>query len=70
MLWDLGDDSIELAVESIQVTPALAIAQLFPDAKLDVYADGLMCYGPTRNKIDPLVGERVARCSIWTWYRA
>jgi hypothetical protein len=60
-LWDLGDDRIELAVESIQVAPALAIAQLFPDATLDVYADGLMSYGPTRNKIDPLVGERVRR---------
>lgn len=60
-LWNLGDDRIELAVESIQVNPALAIAQLFPDAALDVYADGLMSYGPTRNKIDPLVGERVRR---------
>ncbi|MFI1398980.1 polysialyltransferase family glycosyltransferase [Streptomyces sp. NPDC020681] len=59
MLWDLGEDRIELAVESIQVAPALAIAQLFPDAKLDVYADGLMSYGPTRSKIDALVGERV-----------
>ncbi|TLQ44137.1 alpha-2,8-polysialyltransferase family protein [Streptomyces marianii] len=61
MLWDLGDDRIELALESIQVNPALAVAQLFPDARLDVYADGLMSYGPTRNKIDPLVGERVRR---------
>lgn len=60
-LWDLGDDRIELAVESIQVNPALAIAQLFPEAPIDVYADGLMSYGPTRNKIDPLVGERVRR---------
>ncbi|MFF3321516.1 alpha-2,8-polysialyltransferase family protein [Streptomyces sp. NPDC002889] len=60
-LWELGDDRVELAVESIQVNPALAIAQLFPDATLDVYADGLMSYGPTRNKIDPLVGERVRR---------
>lgn len=61
MLWGLGDDRIELALESIQVNPALAVAQLFPDARLDVYADGLMSYGPTRNKIDPLVGERVRR---------
>ncbi|MEV6397798.1 alpha-2,8-polysialyltransferase family protein [Streptomyces sp. NPDC051907] len=61
LLWGLGDDRIELAVESIQVNPALAVAQLFPDATLDVYADGLMSYGPTRNKIDPLVGERVRR---------
>ncbi|MGW8950006.1 alpha-2,8-polysialyltransferase family protein [Streptomyces sp. NPDC055709] len=61
MLWDLGDDRIELALESIQVSPALSVAQLFPDARIDVYADGLMSYGPTRNKIDPLVGERVRR---------
>ncbi|MFF8956455.1 polysialyltransferase family glycosyltransferase [Streptomyces sp. NPDC014894] len=59
--WGLGEDRIELAVESIQVSPALTIAQLFPDAPLDVYADGLMSYGPTRNRIDPLVGERVRR---------
>ncbi|MFF8642200.1 polysialyltransferase family glycosyltransferase [Streptomyces sp. NPDC015345] len=61
MLWDLGDDDIELAVESIQVNPALALAQVFTGAPVDVYADGLMSYGPTRNKIDPLVGTRVRR---------
>ncbi|MFE1233561.1 alpha-2,8-polysialyltransferase family protein [Streptomyces sp. NPDC058745] len=60
-LWGLGDDRIELAVESVQVTPALTIARLFPDAALDVYADGLMSYGPTRDRLDPLVGERVRR---------
>lgn len=64
LLWGLGEDpedEIELAVESIQVDPALAVARLFPDAPLDVYADGLMSYGPTRNKLDPLVGSRVRR---------
>ncbi|MFF0433262.1 alpha-2,8-polysialyltransferase family protein [Streptomyces sp. NPDC004327] len=61
LLWGLGTDRIELVVESLQVAPALTIAQLFPDASVDVYADGLMSYGPTRNKIDPLVGERVRR---------
>ncbi|MFI6688191.1 alpha-2,8-polysialyltransferase family protein [Streptomyces sp. NPDC050485] len=60
-LWDLGDDRIELALESIQVNPAQAVAQLFPDAPLTVYADGLMTYGPTRNKLDPLIGSRVRR---------
>ncbi|MFH8623735.1 polysialyltransferase family glycosyltransferase [Streptomyces vietnamensis] len=60
-LWELGDDRVELALESIQVTPALAIAQLLPDAPITVYADGLMSYGPTRNKIDPLIGGRVGR---------
>ncbi|MFJ3900627.1 polysialyltransferase family glycosyltransferase [Streptomyces sp. NPDC090025] len=60
-LWGLGTDRIELVVESLQVAPALTIALLFPEASIDVYADGLMSYGPTRNKIDPLVGERVRR---------
>ncbi|MFJ6576382.1 polysialyltransferase family glycosyltransferase [Streptomyces sp. NPDC091368] len=60
-LWDLGDDHVEIALESLQVTPALALAQLLPDAPVTVYADGLMSYGPTRNKIDPLIGGRVDR---------
>lgn len=61
LLWGIGDDEVELVVESIQVEPALAVARMFPDAPLEVYADGLMSYGPTRNKLDPLVGSRVRR---------
>ncbi|MER5987894.1 polysialyltransferase family glycosyltransferase [Streptomyces sp. NPDC001787] len=61
LAWGLGEDEVELAVESIQVNPAMAIAQIFSGAPVDVYADGLMSYGPTRNKIDPLVGTRVGR---------
>ncbi|MHC3468201.1 alpha-2,8-polysialyltransferase family protein [Streptomyces sp. 7R007] len=61
LLWDLGDDRVELVMESIQVAPALTVAQLFTDAPIDVYADGLMSYGPTRNKLDPLIGTRVRR---------
>ncbi|MGY5124834.1 alpha-2,8-polysialyltransferase family protein [Streptomyces nigrescens] len=61
LLWGLGDDRVELIVESIQVNPAMALAQLFPDAPIDVYADGLMSYGPTRNKLDPLIGTRINR---------
>ncbi|MFI5657273.1 polysialyltransferase family glycosyltransferase [Streptomyces sp. NPDC051684] len=61
LTWDLGDDNVELAVESIQVNPAMAVAQIFAGTPVDVYADGLMSYGPTRNKIDPLIGTRVRR---------
>ncbi|MFI9152249.1 alpha-2,8-polysialyltransferase family protein [Streptomyces sp. NPDC053367] len=61
LLWGLGEDRVELVLESIQVNPALALAQIFTGAPVDVYADGLMSYGPTRNKIDPLVGTRVRR---------
>ncbi|MFI5975163.1 polysialyltransferase family glycosyltransferase [Streptomyces sp. NPDC051452] len=59
--WRLGDDDVTLAVESIQVNPSLSLAQIFTGAPVTVYADGLMSYGPTRNKIDPLVGTRVDR---------
>ncbi|MFI2202292.1 alpha-2,8-polysialyltransferase family protein [Streptomyces sp. NPDC020192] len=59
--WRLGDDDVELVVESIQVNPSLALGQIFNGAPVTVYADGLMSYGPTRNKIDPLVGTRVDR---------
>ncbi|MFG2310683.1 alpha-2,8-polysialyltransferase family protein [Streptomyces sp. NPDC048566] len=61
LAWNLGEDDVELAVESIQVNPALGVAQIFLGAPVTVYADGLMSYGPTRNKIDPLVGTRVTR---------
>ncbi|MCT2594483.1 alpha-2,8-polysialyltransferase family protein [Streptomyces sp. N2-109] len=64
LLWGLGEphqDTVELVVESLQVNPALALTQLFPESPVDVYADGLMSYGPTRNKLDPLVGTRVRR---------
>ncbi|MEU0833691.1 polysialyltransferase family glycosyltransferase [Streptomyces sp. NPDC005969] len=61
LAWGLGDDAVELAIESIQVNPAMAVAQMFTGAPIDVYADGLMSYGPTRNKIDPLTGTRVRR---------
>ncbi|MFF3329238.1 alpha-2,8-polysialyltransferase family protein [Streptomyces sp. NPDC002888] len=61
LLWGLGKDDVELAVESIQVNPALGFTQIFTGAPVTVYADGLMSYGPTRNKIDPLVGTRIDR---------
>ncbi|WP_217161834.1 alpha-2,8-polysialyltransferase family protein [Streptomyces sp. AC512_CC834] len=61
LAWGLGDDDVALAVESVQVQPALGVAQIFTDAPLTVYADGLMSYGPTRTKLAPLVGTRVER---------
>ncbi|MEU7131959.1 polysialyltransferase family glycosyltransferase [Streptomyces sp. NPDC046261] len=61
LLWGLGEDEVTIVLESIQVNPALALVQLFPDAPLEVYADGLMSYGPTRSKLDPLIGTRVGR---------
>lgn len=60
-LWGLGADRVELVVESLQVPPAQSLCQLFPGAAIDVYADGLMSYGPTRFRLDPQIGTRVRR---------
>ncbi|MEU9146426.1 polysialyltransferase family glycosyltransferase [Streptomyces sp. NPDC048349] len=60
-LWNLGEDRVELIVESLQVPPAQALCRLFPGAAVDVYADGLMSYGPTRIRLDPQLGMRVRR---------
>ena len=60
LLWALEGD-LHLVVESIQVCPVLALCQTFADASIDVYADGLMSYGPTRNSLPPRVGMRVER---------
>jgi hypothetical protein len=61
LLWGLGDDQVRLTVESVNAHPALALCQVFTGVPVDVYADGLMSYGPTRDKIDPLVGTRIDR---------
>ncbi|MET9603729.1 polysialyltransferase family glycosyltransferase [Streptomyces sp. NPDC006512] len=60
-LWGLGEDRVELVVESLQVPPAQSLCRLFPGAAVEVYADGLMSYGPTRFRLDPQIGMRVRR---------
>jgi Alpha-2,8-polysialyltransferase (POLYST) len=60
-LWDLGADDLHLIVESIQVNPAQALCRIFGDARIDLYADGLMSYGPTRNVLPEMVASRIER---------
>jgi Alpha-2,8-polysialyltransferase (POLYST) len=48
-------------VESIQVNPAQALCRIFGDARIDVYADGLMSYGPTRTTLPGMVAGRIER---------
>ncbi|MFD0328801.1 polysialyltransferase family glycosyltransferase [Streptacidiphilus monticola] len=59
--WELGDAPVELVLESIQVNPARALASIFSEALLHVYADGVMSYGPTRNKLPDLLHGRLER---------
>ncbi|MEV0006597.1 polysialyltransferase family glycosyltransferase [Streptomyces sp. NPDC047973] len=61
LAWNLGDGPVEIACESIQANPSNALAKIFGESPVHVYADGLMSYGPTRSKIDPLIGTRVQR---------
>lgn len=57
-LWGLGSDRVELVLESPQVNPAIALGRVFSSATIRVHADGLMSYGPTRNKIPLTNGQR------------
>ncbi|MEU9623472.1 MULTISPECIES: polysialyltransferase family glycosyltransferase [unclassified Streptomyces] len=59
--WDLGDEPVEIACESIQANPSQALALIFGESPVHIYADGLMSYGPTRSKIDQLIGTRIRR---------
>ncbi len=58
--WDLLGD-LELVIESIQTAPAHSLARIFADARIHVYADGLMSYGPTRSALPDDVGWRIER---------
>lgn len=60
-LWGLGSSDLHLVVESIHVNPAQALCRIFGDAQIDVYADGLMSYGPTRAPLPEMVASRIER---------
>lgn len=60
-IWDLGTDDLHLVVESIHVNPSQALCRIFGDARIDVYADGLMSYGPTRTALPETVACRIER---------
>ncbi|MFE0203197.1 polysialyltransferase family glycosyltransferase [Streptomyces sp. NPDC058985] len=62
LAWGIDErDLVELAVESIQVNPARALAAIFSESAVHVYADGLMSYGPTREKLPLTIASRVRR---------
>ena len=61
LAWDLGDEPVEIACESIQANPSRAVADIFADSPIHVYADGLMSYGPTRNRIPHGMSSRIDR---------
>ncbi|WP_375389963.1 polysialyltransferase family glycosyltransferase [uncultured Amnibacterium sp.] len=48
-----------LWIESIQGTASQSLARLFDTARIHIYADGLMTYGPTRIEVPSLIGDRI-----------
>ncbi|MBO8193286.1 hypothetical protein ITI46_16670 [Streptomyces oryzae] len=59
--WQLGAAPVELIVESVHVSPAKALATIFSGSAIHVYADGLMSYGPTRERLPQWLGCRIQR---------
>ncbi|MFJ4843990.1 MULTISPECIES: polysialyltransferase family glycosyltransferase [unclassified Streptomyces] len=61
LAWDLGDEPVEIACESLQANPSRAAAEIFAESTIHVYADGLMSYGPTRDRLPGGIACRIAR---------
>ncbi|EFE77079.1 hypothetical protein GTY59_22035, partial [Streptomyces sp. SID5466] len=59
--WGLGEEELELVVDSPHAGPARALTQVFAGTPVNVYAEGPGAYGPTGEKIPPLTGTRVRR---------
>ncbi|MBA4866362.1 hypothetical protein H1V43_34630 [Streptomyces sp. PSKA54] len=58
--WGIGpEEPVSLVVESIQTSPGQALARVFSDSPIHVYADGLMAYGPLRSRIPHQVLQRI-----------
>lgn len=57
--FGLGDEPLQLFVDSVQVNPTRAILRIFHDAPFMVHSDGLMSYGPTRNLLPPALRQRL-----------
>lgn len=57
--WDLGDQPVELVLETLTGNPSQWLVQVFHDSPITVISDGLMSYGPTRNRLSLTVGQRI-----------
>ncbi|HEY8791093.1 MAG TPA: polysialyltransferase family glycosyltransferase [Actinopolymorphaceae bacterium] len=59
--WGIDGPVTELVVESMAVPPARSLCEIFDGAGITCYADGLMSYGPTRNRLPLQIGRRISR---------
>ncbi len=58
----IGGKVTSILVESLQVAPALTIANLFSDSAIEVYSDGLMVFSPIKTNLPTSILSRVAKC--------
>ena len=58
--WGATGD-MELIVEPIQVAFARWLLEALPDAPVTVVSDGLMAYGPSRDRVPVSLGRRITR---------
>lgn len=59
LAWDLGSEPVELILESLPNAPGGSLARIFRDAEVSMHSDGLMSYGPLRNKVPGAIAQRV-----------
>lgn len=57
--FHLGEEELQLVVDSIQTNPTRAILRIFHDSPFLVHSDGLMSYGPTRNLLPASIHQRL-----------
>lgn len=57
--FGLGEQELQLVVDSIQTNPSRAILRIFHDSPFLVHSDGLMSYGPTRNLLPASIHQRL-----------
>jgi hypothetical protein len=55
-----GDEPVTtLLMESIQVAPSKTLGQVFHDARVHIYSDGLMTFSPTRSRLPESLLSRI-----------
>jgi len=59
--WGLGDEPVEVIVETLETAPAQTLAEVFHDAPVTVCCGTLEVYGPVRALLPRGVGSRVER---------
>ena len=60
--WGIDlDEDIRLVLPGLDAEPARSLAELFDDATIDTYADGLSAYGPSRAELEPATRDRLDR---------